>query len=317
MTEQEQRVYGMDGRIVPSGEASIPIHSPAAKYGLNVFEGFRGYWSDEHENIFVFRCDEHYRRLFASARMLWIPAPWSQAELLAHLLAVARANAWRFDIQLRHGLYLGGDAEFGSQTLPVHFVIANPRGRAFDSDKGVRAGVSTWGRIHDTEVPPRIKAGSNYVNSRLALLEARRHGYDTAILLGRDGKVSEAPTACLFMLRNARIVTPPVTASILESITRETVMTLARDELDMPLVETAIDRTELYLADEIFLAGTAAEIVPVVSVDGMAIGDGQPGPVTRRLQKLYDDVVHGRVVKYQHWLTPVYGSAVERISPTR
>jgi len=315
MAEQEQRFYGMDGRIVPSGEACFPIHSPAAKYGLNVFEGFRGYWSDEHKDIFIFRCDEHYRRLFASARMLWIPAPWNQAEVLAHLLAVARANAWRFDIQLRHGIYLGGDAEFGSQTTPGHFVIANPRGRAFDSEKGVRAGVSTWARIHDTDLPPRIKAGSNYLNSRLALLEARRHGYDTAILLGRDGKVSEAPTACLFMVRNGRIVTPPVTAGILESITRDTVMTLARDELGIPLVEAAIDRTELYLAEEILLAGTAAEIVPVASVDGLAIGTGHPGPVTRSLQKLYDDVVRGRVVKYQRWLTPVYAGAAEPAAP--
>lgn len=307
-TTTEQRFYGMDGRIVTSDEAVFPIHSPAGKYGLNVFEGFRGYWSDERNEIFVFRCADHYRRLHESARMIWIPAPWHADELREHMLEVARANNHRFDIQLRHGFYLGGDAEFASQTMSGHFVIVNPRGRAFDSSKGIRAGISTWKRINEVDLPPRIKAGSNYLNSRMALLEARRHGYDTAILLGHDGKVAEAPTACLFMVRHGRVVTPPVTASILESITRDTVMTLLRDEAGSPALEASIDRTELYLADEVFLAGTAAEIVPIVSVDGMQIGNGEPGAVTRKVQKLYDDVVRGRVPKYEHWLTPVYGA---------
>ena len=309
MSDDKERFYGIDGRIVPAAEATFPIHSPAAKYGLSVFEGFRGYWNEERGEIFVFRTVEHYRRLLESARMIWIPAQWSADELLAHMLAVARKNDWRFDIQLRHGIYLGGDAEFGSVTNSSHFVIVNPRGRAFDTSKGIAAGISTWGRIHDTDLPPRIKAGANYLNSRLGLLEARRHGYDTAIFLGRDGKVSEAPTACLFMVRHGRIVTPPATASILESITRQTVMTFLRDDLQEPLIEAPIDRTELYVADEVFLAGTAAEIIPVVKIDGLTIGAGEPGPITRRVQKLYEDTVRGRVPKYAHWLTPVYGGA--------
>ena len=309
MATTADRFYGMDGRIVRGDEAVFPIHSPAGKYGLNVFEGFRGYWSEECNEIFVFRCADHYRRLLESARMIWIPAPWQPDELLAHMLEVARANGHRFDIQLRHGIYLGGDAEFASQTMSSHFVIVNPRGRAFDSSKGIRAGISTWKRINETDLPPRIKAGSNYLNSRMALIEARRHGYDTAILLGHDGKVAEAPTACLFMVRGGRVVTPSVTASILESITRDTAMTLLRDELASPVTERDIDRTELYLAEEIFLAGTAAEIVPIVSVDGLQISSGEPGPITRRVQKLYDDVVHARMSKYEHWLTPVYAAA--------
>ena len=303
-----QRFYGLDGRIVPAEQAGFPLHSPAAKYGLSVFEGFRGYWSAERGDIFVFRTADHYRRLAESARMIWIPVLWSAEEMLAHMLEVARANDFRFDIQLRHGIYLGGEAEFGSMVNSNHFVIVNPRGRAFDTSKGIAAGISTWGRIHDTDLPPRIKAGANYLNSRLALLEARRHGYETAIFLGRDGKVSEAPTACLFMVRHGRVVTPPGTASILESITRDTVKTFLADDLGESLVESAIDRTELYVADEIFLAGTAAEIIPVVSVDGQKIGSGEPGPITRRVQKLYDDTVHGRIAKYERWLTPVYGA---------
>lgn len=303
-----QRWYGLDGRIVPAEQAGFPLHSPAAKYGLSVFEGFRGYWSEERGDVFVFRTAEHYRRLAESARLIWIPVLWSGEEMLAHMLEVARANDFRFDIQLRHGIYLGGEAEFGSQTMSNHFVIVNPRGRAFDTSKGIKAGISTWGRIHDTDLPPRIKAGGNYLNSRMGLLEARRHGYDTAIFLGRDGKVSEAPTACLFMVRHGHVVTPPGTASILESITRDTVIKFLRDDLGETLVEATIDRTELYVADEVFLAGTAAEIIPVVSVDGLKIGSGEPGPVTRRVQKLYDDTVHGRVPKYSDWLTPIYGT---------
>jgi branched-chain amino acid aminotransferase len=311
MATNEERFYGMDGRIVRGNEAVFPIHSPAGKYGLNVFEGFRGYWSEERNDIFVFRCADHYRRLAESARMIWIPAPWPAAELQAHMIEVARANNHRFDIQLRHGIYLGGDAEFASQTMSGHFVIVNPRGRAFDSSKGIKAGISTWKRISDGDMPPRIKVGSNYLNSRMALIEARRHGYDTAILLGQDGKVAEAPTACLFMVRAGRVITPPVTASILESITRATVMTLLREEIVSPATEAPIDRTELYLADEIFLAGTAAEIVPIVSVDGLQIGTGEPGAITRRVQKAYDDAVRGRLPRYERWLTPVYGASVK------
>lgn len=305
MSDSADRFYGLDGRVVRAGDAGLPLHSPAVKYGLNVFEGFRGYWNEERAQVFVFRCAEHYRRLLDSARMLWIPAPWTADELRAHLVEVARANAPRGDIQLRHGIYLGGEAEFGSTTMANHFVIVNPRGRAFDASGGIAAGVSSWARIDDTALPPRIKAGSNYLNSRLALLEARRHGYETAILLGRDGKVAEAPTACLFMVRRGRVITPPVTSSILESITRDTVMTLLRDRLGEPVVEAAIDRTELYVADEVFLAGTAAEVVPVTSVDGLKVGAGQPGALTRRVQRVYDDVVRGREPGYEHWLTPV------------
>ena len=305
MSESAQRFYGMDGQVVPMAQAVIPIHSPAAKYGLNVFEGFRGYWNEARGEVFVFRCEAHYRRLFESARMLWIPAPWTPQALREHLVEVARANAPRADIQLRHGIYLGGDAEFGSTSASGHFVIVNPRGRAFDATRGISAGVSTWGRIDDTDLPPRVKAGPNYLNSRMALLEARRHGYDTALLLGRDGKVAEAPTACLFMVRHGTVRTPPVTASILESVTRDTVITLLRDELGEAVGHTTIDRTELYVADELFLVGTAAEVVPVVSVDGLTIGSGEPGPLTRRVQQLYDDVVRGRLPRYEHWLTPI------------
>jgi branched-chain amino acid aminotransferase len=308
MTMSAERFYGMDGHVVPSAQAVFPIHSPAAKYGLNVFEGLRGYWNEEGGEVFVFRCAEHYRRLLESARMIWIPAPWTADALRTHLIEVARANAPRGDIQLRHGIYLGGDAEFASTTMSNHFVIVNPRGRAFDTSKGIAAGVSSWGRLHDSEQPPRVKAGANYLNSRLALLEARRHGYETAILLGRDGKVAEAPTACLFMVRHGRVVTPPVTASILESITRDTVMTLLRDELGQAVGEVTIDRTELYVADEIFLAGTAAEVIPVTSVDGLKVGTGEPGELTRRVQRIYEEVVRGRVARYAHWLTPVYGT---------
>lgn len=306
---KKQRWYGLDGRIVPMEEAVWPIHSPAAKYGLSVFEGLRGYWNEERGDIFVFRAQAHYRRLAESARMIWIPFEWTAEALCAHLVEVARKNDYRFDIQLRHGVYLGGEAEFGSMINANHFVIVNPRGRAFDTSKGIHAGISTWQRIHETDLPPRIKAGANYLNSRMALLEARRHGYETAILLGRDGKVAEAPTACLFMVRNGRVVTPPGSASILESITRDTVMTLLRDELREPAVEATIDRTELYIADEVFLCGTAAEVIPVVKVDGQTVGTGEPGPITRQVQKLYEDTVRGRIDKYAHWLTPIYGTA--------
>jgi len=186
----------------------------------------------------------------------------------------------------------------------VHITTTRaPRSRGFD--QGVRASISSWRRISDDSMPPRIKAGANYHNSRLAHHEAVRNGYDTTLLLNQRGSVSEAPGSCVVMVRDGALITPPGTSGVLEGITVATVAELAQTELAIPMERREIDRTELYVAQEVFLSGTLAEIQPVTSIDGIEVGDGRPGPLTRRLQELYDAAVRGRSSAYRHWSTPV------------
>jgi branched-chain amino acid aminotransferase len=173
------------------------------------------------------------------------------------------------------------------------------------SGKVVRARVSSWRRISDDIMPPRVKNISNYRNGQLAAMEAQLDGYDQAILLNVQGKVAEAPGACLMLVRDGKLVTPDITQSILESITRDTLLRLARDELGLVIEERPVDRTELYVADEVFLCGTAAEITPIGEIDRYPIGDGHPGPVTRALERLYHDIVRGIDPRRAEWRTPV------------
>ncbi|MDQ3778968.1 MAG: branched-chain amino acid transaminase [Chloroflexota bacterium] len=273
-----------------------------------VFEGIRAYWDEQAEELYIFRLREHLDRLAQSMKLVRLPLDYSIEELTDAILDLLRVNETREDTYIRPLAYagqssgkrfaqLGNDAELliNTSAMASHLLTGLTQ----------TSKVSSYRRISDEVMPPRIKNLSNYRNGQLAGLEARSDGYDTALLLNRQGTVAEAPGACVMHVRGGRVITPDVTSSILESITRDALITLARESLGLEVVERAVDRTELLLADEVFLCGTAAEITAVVSIDKYQIGDGTMGPVTRRLEQLFHDVLRGREDRYAHWRTAV------------
>lgn len=273
-----------------------------------VFEGIRGYWNLEQEQLYVFRLKEHMVRLQNSTRLVRLPLKYGVEELSDITVELLKANECREDTYIFPLVY-GADAEssrFDPNSLKSAMTI---RTRPMPSHLGTgfvqNARVSTWTRISDTVMPPRVKNISNYRNGQLATHEVRNDGYDVAFMLNPQGKISEAPGACIAMIANGKMITPDITSGILESITRDAVITLAREELGLEVIERPVDRTELYLADEVFTCGTAAEVTPVVSVDKYPVGDGQIGPITSQLEKLLDDIMRGRNEKYASWVTAV------------
>jgi branched-chain amino acid aminotransferase len=294
-----------DGRLVPWEDARVHVFTPLAKYGAGVFEGIRGYWNADARQLFVFRMREHLERLTYSQVMMrmqpLVPAPTVQAAMMALL----QANAFTETVHIRAMVYVDGEGE-SSAAGPTALTITAlarpmpPRVRA-----GVRAQVSSWRRIADQAMPMRAKANANYNNGRLAGMQAQVDGYDAAIILNDRGKVSEGPGMCLFIVRGGVPITPDLTSDILESITRETVLTLLGEDMGLAPVQRQVDRSELIAAEEAFFCGTGWEITPITSVDGIPIGSGEPGPITRALQTLYFDVVHGRDPTRARWCTPV------------
>lgn len=294
-----------NGRVVPRGEALVGIESPAVKYGISVFEGIRAYWNDTTRKLYVLLLDEHSRRLIQSMRLLRMEAAYDFEYIRNAVLELLTALRPESDLHIRQTVFLDGDGEMGAEGPVSMAVVATPRARPKGFDEGIACQVSSWTRISDNIMPPRIKCNANYVNGRYASIQARKDGYDNAILLNRNGHVAEAPGACLFMVKDGVPVTPGVSADILESITRAKVIDLAREYLGMQTVERDVHRTELYGADEVFLCGTAAEVTPVVSVDRMNVGAGLPGPVTRRLQELLTGIASGKIADHPEWRTEV------------
>ncbi|MFD9539194.1 branched-chain-amino-acid transaminase [Streptomyces sp. NPDC060022] len=298
----------LNGTIVDWDQCTVHARSQGAFWGANVFEGLRAYRRPGQSGLAVFRIDEHLARLRRSMKSLRMEIPYTDDELKAGVLDVLKANAFDEDVHICVVAYfnMGPNADPLSHTddVGVHITSTRaPRGRGFDG--GLAATVSSWRRISDDSMPPRIKAGANYHNSRLAHHEAIRNGYDTTLLLNQRGSVSEAPGSCVAMLHEGKLVTPPGTSGVLEGITVATVGELARKELGIPMERREIDRTELYTADEIFVAGTLAEVAPVTSLDRIPVGDGTPGVMVRKLQDLYDSVVRGQHPDYRHWSTIV------------
>ena len=283
----EDRLIWFKGALMPAHEARVPVLSPTAQFGLNVFEGIRGYWSVRDDELYLFRLDDHIKRLAQSCRLIGIACPHDVSEITAAIREVLRVNEYRCDIAVRVTVFVDGEGTWHSSEPVGMFVapIARPRRDLADTG-GQSAGVSTWERISDRVMPPRIKAGANYLNGRYAHLEARRNGHDVPVLLGPDGKVAEGAGSCLFLVRDGRLITPPVTGAILESITRDTLLRLASD-VDLHAEVRPVDRTELYVADEVFLCGTAAELTPLTEIDGHTVGAGRMGPLTHRLLEAY------------------------------
>ncbi len=273
-----------------------------------VFEGIRGYWNEAEQELYVFRLEEHLERLQGSTKLVRLPLPQSNDELRDIIVRLARENDCREDTYIFPLVYgaNAASARFDPSKLESEMVIrTNPMPTHLGTAHAQHARVSTWTRISDTVMPPRIKNIANYRNGQLATHEVRLDGYDVAIMLNSQGKVAEAPGACVAFVRNGVLITPDVTSGILESITRDAILTLARDVLEMEVIERQVDRTELYLADEVFTCGTAAEITPVLSVDRYPVGSGEIGPVTSELDRLLLVIMRGTDGRYSQWRTPV------------
>jgi branched-chain amino acid aminotransferase len=301
-------MMSLNGRVVPYDQCLLHAFSGAVKYGAGVFEGLRGYWNEERQDLYVFRLPEHLERLRYGMRVMRLEPVYDAAFLEDALLSMIRANGLRENIHLRMIAFLDGDDELAA-TGPVGLVCgAVPRPRSKAVEEGVHVAVSTFARLSDNAMPPRVKATGNYLNNRAAELEARRNGYQGVLMLTDRGKVSEGSGACFFMVRHGALHTPDVASDILESITRDTVIALAR-EAGIAVHERPIDRHEVYAADEAFWCGSGYEVQPILSLDRLALGTGAPGPVTRALQRAYFDVVEGRTEAHPEWRTPVWGNA--------
>lgn len=306
-TSNENRLIWLNGMIIPLQEATVNVLSPTAQFGANVFEGIRCYWNEEKQQLYAFRLPEHCKRLRNSMKMFRMEDKYTIEDLTNSFIEVVRANQYKEDIAVRQTVFIDG---FGSwmSSRPINMFIAPiPKGRTIEESKlGLKCCISSWERISDKNLSPKVKVGANYINSRMAQMEAIENGYDSAIFLNSLGKVSEAPGSCLFIVRDNVLITPPITASILESITRDTIIRLVKNLLEVEVVERDIDRTELYICDEAFLCGSAMEVVPVINIDGLPVGNGYPGKLTDLIRKTYLRVVSGKVKNYNKWLTPIY-----------
>jgi len=300
-----------EGKVIPLSEAKIGILTHAMSYGTGCFEGIRAYYNEDRGQLYMFRAVEHYQRLHDSTRIMMIELRHTAEELTKLTGDLLRASGIFTDAYIRPMAYKA-DEVIGVRLHNLRdelYVTVQPFGNYIDIDRALKVGVSSWKRVDDNMIPARSKITGAYVNSAFAKTEALMNGFDEAIMLDANGHVSEGSAENLFMLRDGVAYTPPVTENILEGITRLTLMTLFSEELGIPVVERPIDRTELYICDELILCGTGAQIAPVGSVDHRPVGKGGVGDVGRALQSVYFDVVRGNVAKYAHWCTPVHTEA--------
>lgn len=306
-----------DNQYVPLRDARVSILTHALHYGTGVFDGIRGYWDQHQEQLFLLRPMEHFRRWKANSGILRIAVPQDAAELCAITVELVRRNRFRSHIYVRPLAYKSAERiGVNPDNRDSFSVIAVPFGDYLDSRQGLHAGVVSWRRIEDNAIPGRAKICGSYVNSALAGDEARRNGFDEAIFLTEAGHVAEGATCNIFLVRAGKLITPPGTENILEGITRDCVMELARNELHLDVIERPVDRSELYLADEMFFTGTAVEVGPITKVDHRPVGSGAIGPIAAELRFLYLEATRGRMAAYRHWLLPAYRLApVESAEP--
>jgi len=310
MTTKEPRDYGdlsvyLNGEFVPWAEARVHVFSPAMKYGAGVFEGIRGYWTEADGQMQIFRLRDHLLRLEFSQKVMRFERIFSADEVAEPLIELIRRNDFSENVHIRPTVYVDGDGESGAQGPIGISITAVRRGSKAMVKNGCRVQVSSWQRLSDLAMPTRVKANANYNNSRMAAMQAKTDGYDTALMLNAAGHVSEGPGMCFFMVRGGKPVTPSITSNILESITRATVIDLLHEVFDLPTHERDVDRSELYDADEAFFCGTGFEVTPILEIDGMAVGDGKIGPLTKKLQDAYFDLVTGKAADDRGWLTAV------------
>jgi branched-chain amino acid aminotransferase len=297
------------GRIVPYPEARVGILTHTLNYGTGAFGGLRGYWNESEKQLFVFRPADHFRRFLQSARLLCMEFPFSEEDLLGFMTELLRTEDYQTDCYIRPLAYFS-DEGIGNGQLqdlkPEISMASIPFKTPQKNASGLHLSVSSWRRIDDNMIPARGKITGSYVNSALAKTDAVRAGFDDTLFLNSDMHVAEGSIMNFFLIRNGTACTPPVTDNILEGITRSSLITLLKDELHISVVERPIDRSEVYLADEAFLCGTATQMASVTRVDHRLIGAGRVGPITATLRHVYDGVVHGREKKYSSWCSPIY-----------
>lgn len=306
-TDGAQKYVFFRGGIVPYEDAKVGVLTHGLNYGTGVFEGIRGYWNPDAEDIFLLLVREHYTRFLKNTRMVFIDVPYTVDELVEFTVQLCRMNGFREDIYIRPLAYKS------SETIGVSMqgiaddtaIVVTPFGNYVAMDRGLDVCVSSWKRSDDNAIPGRAKITGNYVNSALCKNEALMNGYDEAIVLNQLGYVSEASAANIFLVRDGTLVTPSVADGILEGYTRNAVISLARDELGLACIERSVGRSELYHADEMFLCGTGVQVAPITSVDRRPVGTGLIGPISASLQDLYFEAARGRNPKYAGWLTPV------------
>lgn len=297
-----------NGRIVPYEEAKVGVLTHALNYGTAVFGGIRGYWNDSEKQLFVFRPIDHYKRFLDSMKLMRMKTDYTKEDLTKFTLDVIRKHQYNEDCYIRP-LAFYTDEIIGVRLhnlTPAISIAAVPFGRYMEKEEGAHVTISSWSRVDDNIIPARGKIAGAYVNSAFAKTDAQLAGFDEAIVLNHSGHVSEGSAENIFMVRNGVFVTPSVTENILEGIVRRTFMTFIQDELGMKVEERCIDRTELFLADEVFFVGTGVQLTAITQIDNRLIGSGVMGHLTAKLRELFFSVVRGKVPKYRHWCTPVY-----------
>lgn len=295
-------------QFIPLSEAKLGIMTHALHYGTACFDGIRGNWNNEEGQMYLFRIKDHYQRLIKSCHILKINLPYSVDELCQLTVKLVERNGYQEDIYIRPMAYKSSQAVgVRLHNLEDDFLIfVIPFGPYLDIEKGARCCVSTWRRVDDNMIPARAKISGIYVNSALAKTEAWENGFDEAILLTQEGHVSEGSGENVFIVLEGKLVTPPSSDNILMGITRDSIIKLAENELGIESIERQIDRSELYIAEECFMTGTAAHVTPVIEIDHRQIGDGKAGDITKKLQQLYFNIIQGKSPEYLDWCTPAY-----------
>lgn len=297
-----------EGKIVPIEEAKISIKTNSFHYGTAVFEGIRAYWNEEEKQLYILAGKEHYERLLKNARAMFMELPYTAEQLVEITRELLKKSEIKEDIYIRPIVYFK-DLKLTPKLVgytPEIAIYLYPFGAYLDPEKGIRAKISSWIRNDDNSIPSRYKIAGAYVNSALAKTEALMAGYDEAIMLNANGYVAEGSGENIFVVRNGVVYTPGVNEHILEGITRALVIRILREDVGIEVVERPIARSELYIADEVFMTGTAAEVTPIVEIDNRKIGTGKVGEITKKLQKVFFDAVRGKIEKYRNLLTPVY-----------
>lgn len=292
-----------EGKIVPLADAKINIATHGFLYGTAVFGGMRAYWNEEKKRLFVFRPYDHFHRLLNSGRMMAMKIQYDEESLIQLTLDILRMDNWKEDVYLRPTIYKA-DMGIGVKLhdLKDEFsMFVMKFDKYVNNDTNAHVTFSSWRRIDDNSIPARGKVAGAYANSALIKTDANRAGFDEALVLDQNGHVSEGSAMNIFMIRDGVIITPPVTDNILEGITRRSVIELAGNELGLPVLERSIDRTEVFIAEEMFMTGTAAQIIAVTQIDHRPVGNGMMGPITTKLRKMFDDVVRAKHPNYHEW----------------
>ena len=296
------------GKIVPYSEAKVSVLTHGLNYGTAAFGGVRAYWNGADQQLWLFRPHDHFRRFLNSGKLLCMEFPETPESLTQITLELLRTEGYRCDVYIRPLAYKA-DEIIGVRLhnlIDEFTIVALPFNRYVANDTNAHVTISSWRRVDDNVIPARGKIAGAYANSAFIKTDAQRAGFDEALVLTNEGHISEGSAENVFMVRDGVLVTPSITENILEGITRRTVLELAQTELGLPVQERPIDRTEVYLCDELFMSGTAAQITAITRVDHRPVGSGQMGPITARLRDLFNDVVRGNLPQYRHWNTPVY-----------